>query len=133
MWRAHDPAHRGGRMSIADVLLERGLVTPEELSEAGQLRKQQGVRLDQALIELGYVGEEDLLKVMSDQLSIPIVDLSGAEIDVQTLRSLPAMRFWARCCFSTRKPTTLWRNTCAWWRRPPRRSPIRSTTPSCTS
>jgi type II secretion system protein E len=77
-------------MSIADVLLERGLVNADQLSEAGDVRKQKGLRLDRALIELGYVAEDELLKIMSDQLDIPIVDLTSTDIDVETFRSLPA-------------------------------------------
>jgi len=77
-------------VSIVEVLLERGLITPEHLSEAMDLRKEKGVRLDRALVKLGCLTEESLLQVMSEQLSIPLVDLSSVRIDVDTLRSLPA-------------------------------------------
>jgi len=77
-------------MSIVEVLLEQGLIQPEQLTEAMNLRKKEGLRLDRALMRLGYVTEESLLRIMSDQLSIPLVDLSDVEIDVETLRSLPA-------------------------------------------
>ncbi|HDY65515.1 MAG TPA: type II/IV secretion system protein, partial [Phycisphaerae bacterium] len=78
------------RLGIAEALLQKGLITSGQLSEAGKLRQEQGLRLDLALVELGYVGEEDLLKVMSEQLGIEIVDLSEMEVDTETLRSLPA-------------------------------------------
>ncbi len=77
-------------MNIAETLLQKGLITSEQLSEAEKLRRERGLRLDLALVELGYVGEEDLLKVMSEQLGIEIVDLSNVEVDAETLRSLPA-------------------------------------------
>jgi len=77
-------------MSIVEVLLERGLISPDHLAKAMDLRKADGVRLDRALVQLGCIGEEDLLKVMSEQLGIPMVDLSSVKIDVETLRSLPA-------------------------------------------
>ena len=77
-------------MSIAEVLLEKGLITAEHLAKAIELRKSQGVRLDRALVDLGCLSEESLLKVMAEQLSMPMVDLSSVEIDVETLRSLPA-------------------------------------------
>ncbi len=77
-------------MSIVEVLLEKGLITPKHLSKAMNLRKSNGLRLDRALVELGCLAEEDLLKVMSEQLAIPMVDLSTVTIDVETLRSLPA-------------------------------------------
>jgi len=76
-------------MGIAEVLLEKGLITSDHLAEAMELRKKEGLRLDRALVRLGCVGEEDLLKVMSEQLAVPMVDLTEMEIDVETLKSLP--------------------------------------------
>ena len=84
VWRS---AHR---MSIVEVLLEQGLIQPDQLAEAMDLRKKEGVRLDRALVRLGYVTEESFLRIMSEELSIPLVDLSEVEIDVEALRSLPA-------------------------------------------
>ncbi len=77
-------------MSIVEVLLEKGLIEPGHLSEAMSLRKKEGVRLDRALVRLGYISEESLLKIMSEELAIPLIDLSTVQIDVETLRSLPA-------------------------------------------
>ncbi len=77
-------------MSIVEVLLDKGLITPEHLARAMDLRRTDGVRLDLALVKLGFVTEEVLLKVLSEQLAIPMVDLQNVTIDVETLRSLPA-------------------------------------------
>jgi len=77
-------------MSIAEVLLEKGLITSEQLTEAMELRRAQGLRLDRALVQLGAVSEEDLLRVTAEQLGMEQVDLSERRVDVETLRSLPA-------------------------------------------
>ncbi|HUU92301.1 MAG TPA: ATPase, T2SS/T4P/T4SS family [Phycisphaerae bacterium] len=77
-------------MGIVETLLEQGLIRPDQLAEAMGLRKKEGVRLDRALVRLGYVSEESFLRLMSEELSIPLVDLSDAEIDIEILRSLPA-------------------------------------------
>ena len=77
-------------MSIADVLVEKGLITPKDLAEAMELHEGEGLRLDRALVKLGAVSEEDLLKAVSEQLAIPMVDLGSVQIDEETLRSLPA-------------------------------------------
>ena len=77
-------------MSIAETLLEKGLITPDHLAKAMDLRKKNGIRLDRALVSLGCIREEDLLKVLGEQLGIPMVDLTTVKIDVETLRSLPA-------------------------------------------
>ena len=77
-------------MGIGEILLDKGLVTPEHLAEAMKSRQKGGARLDQVLVEMGYITEQALLSVMSEQLSIPIVDLTTVTIDVDTLRSMPA-------------------------------------------
>ena len=77
-------------MGIAEVLLEKGVITAEQLTEAMKCHKDTGVRLDRALVQLGHVEEEMLLRVLGEQLSIPTVDLAEVSIDVETLRSLPA-------------------------------------------
>jgi len=76
-------------MGIAEVLLDKGMITSDHLSAAMDLRRQEGVRLDRALVRLGCIGEDALLKVMSEQLSVPMVDLTQVEIDIETLKSLP--------------------------------------------
>jgi len=77
-------------MSIVEVLLERGLIQPEHLAQAMELRRSEGLRPERALVRLGYLQEAALLEIMSEQLSIPLVDLSTVEVDVDTLRRLPA-------------------------------------------
>ncbi len=77
-------------MSIVEVLLEKGLITPEHLSGAMALRKKEGVRLDRALVRLGHIGEEALLRIMSEQLAMPMIDLASVMIDPETLRSVPS-------------------------------------------
>ena len=77
-------------MSIVEVLLEKGFITPEQLSEAMELRKKESLRLDRALVRLGHINEEALLRVMSEQLSIPMIDLANLEIDAETVRSVPS-------------------------------------------
>ncbi|MFP4104923.1 MAG: type II secretion system ATPase GspE [Phycisphaerae bacterium] len=77
-------------MGIGEVLLNKGLITADNLAEAMELRRKQGVRLDRALIQLGWVDAEDVLREMSEQLSIPMVDLSEVDVDVEILQSLPA-------------------------------------------
>ena len=83
-------------MSIGEVLLEKGLITPESLAEALSLRKKTGQRLDKVLVQLGCVSEEQILTIMSEQLGIPMVNLAEVEIDVDTLRSLPAKLVYRR-------------------------------------
>jgi len=83
-------------MSIGELLLEKGLITAENLARAVSVRKKTGQRLDKILVESGCISEENILQVMSEQLGIPMVNLAEVEIDVETLRSLPPKLVYRR-------------------------------------
>jgi general secretion pathway protein E len=76
-------------MSIAEILLDKGLVTPAHLTEAMELRSSDGLRLDRALVKIGCLTEEKLLEVLSEQLSIPLIDLTSTEIGKEALAAIP--------------------------------------------
>ena len=90
-------------MSIAELLLEKGLITSDQLAAAVDLRKTDGIRLDRALVKLGYVSEEVLLRVMSEQLAIPMIDLTAAPIDADTLAAMPAKLVYRKHVVPVRK------------------------------
>ena len=77
-------------MSIAEILLEKGIITPERLAQAMDLRKKEGIRLDRALLKIGALTPAELMAITSEQLAIPIYDLSKASIDEDMLRCIPA-------------------------------------------
>ena len=76
-------------MSITKLLLDRGLLTKEQLDEAIGLNQAEGLRLDRAIIQLGYVSERQLLEIMSEQLNLPLISLADKTIDPQALQALP--------------------------------------------
>ena len=83
-------------MSIGEVLLEKGLISADNLAEGLALRKKTGARLDKILVELGHVSEEQVLGVMAEQLGMEMVDLAEVSIDVETLRALPPKLVYRR-------------------------------------
>ena len=76
--------------SYTQVLVEKGLVTVEDIDTAERLREDQGLRLDKALIQNGALSEQDFLKVMGERLDFEIVDLPNATIEDEAIRSLPS-------------------------------------------
>ncbi len=59
---------------IGEILIERGLVSPRDLSQALALQAEVGGLLGQALLRLGAITEEQLLAVISEQLDLPIAE-----------------------------------------------------------
>jgi type II secretion system protein E len=77
-------------MSITQILLEKGLLTPKQLSEAISMQKSGGLRLDSAILQLGFLTERQLLEVLAEHLHLPIANLTDISIDPQILQALPA-------------------------------------------
>ena len=77
-------------MSICDILLEKGKIKPEQLQAALAARKDPHDRIDHILVQMGYVKEDDILSVLSEQLAMPVVDLTDVPIDVQLLKEMPS-------------------------------------------
>lgn len=77
-------------MSICDILLEKGKIKPDQLQAAMASRKNPHDRIDRILVQMGYVKEDDILAVLSEQLAIPVIDLSEVAIDVNLLKEMPS-------------------------------------------
>ncbi len=70
--------------SIGEILLENiDTLTKEELKRADEFGKDKSKQIGDALIQLGLISEDDLLRALSIQLDIPYL----AEIDPQTVDS----------------------------------------------
>ncbi|NAZ83087.1 type II/IV secretion system protein [Kineococcus sp. R8] len=92
--RAGAPVPPAGadRRRLGDVLVEKGLLLPEDLDHA--LHEQRNVagprrRLGQILVELGLVSEAELAQCLAELLGLEHVDLSRATPSPDVVRLLP--------------------------------------------
>ncbi|MEC9331632.1 MAG: type II secretion system ATPase GspE [Verrucomicrobiota bacterium] len=76
--------------SYAEVLVDKGLVSVEDIDSAQRLHEEKGLRLDQALIENGAITERAFLEVMAERFDFEIVDLPNEEIEDDAIKSLPS-------------------------------------------
>ena len=79
-----------GRKRIGELLLERGVITMPQLEQGLTLHRASGQRLGVALIQKGFVTEEQLAKVLSDALGIPEVNLKTLQADWSAVHVLRA-------------------------------------------
>ncbi|HMT03920.1 MAG TPA: glycosyltransferase family 2 protein [Solirubrobacterales bacterium] len=61
---------------IGETLASRGLVTEEQLGEAVAEQNRTGSRIGEVLVHGGALEETELLRVLSEQMDMPTVDLS---------------------------------------------------------
>ncbi len=100
-------------MGIGSILVERDLVSEDDLARAIEEQNRTGERLDRVLVRLGMVTVGQVLEAIGHQFAMPIVDLGAIEVDADVLRTLPAkLVFKQRCVPLERRNGTLRVATC---------------------
>ena len=62
-------------MTLSERLVERRLLSSEELDRVAKLQSEQQSPLTRLVVELGLLSEEDLLPVLRDHYDIPVMSL----------------------------------------------------------
>lgn len=77
------------KKKLGEILVEAGLISDQELNYALKSQRQLGGTVGEALTRLGYVSEEQILSALSNQLSIPNVNLSKILVPEDILKTVP--------------------------------------------
>ncbi|MDQ1509722.1 MAG: type pilus assembly protein PilB, partial [Actinomycetota bacterium] len=81
---------RGGRFGrVGQTMIDRGLVTIDQLDAALELQRSTGQRVGDALVEIGALSRFDLTRVLADHLGVPFVDLQAKQPDPLLTSVLP--------------------------------------------
>ncbi len=80
---------RRERKRMGDMLIDEGLVTPDQIEYALKAAKADGMMLGEKLIQLGYVTQESVADALSNQLGLPRVHLSEININEDLLKVVP--------------------------------------------
>jgi len=79
----------GTRKRIGELLIENNLITEDQLNEALEVQRNSSELIGKIMVNLGFVTELDVLKMLAIQLGVPFVDLSRMKIMPQIAKSLP--------------------------------------------
>ncbi|GLX77869.1 MSHA biogenesis protein MshE [Thalassotalea insulae] len=77
------------KMRLGDLLVHEHIITNEQLMQALNSQKSTGRKLGNTLIELGYIGEKQLLEFLAQQLDVPFLDISQKHIAPEVAKLLP--------------------------------------------
>ena len=80
----------GKRIKIGEILVAAGAVKKEQLVDALQSQNQLGGTLGENLIRMGFIGEGELLKFLSEQMGYQHINLSKIEIPASIQRLVNA-------------------------------------------
>ncbi len=74
---------------IGELLVQKNFLTPEQLERAKEEMRVAGTRLGLELTKLGFIKEDDLAEVISNQYGVPSISLDDFEIDPDVIKLIP--------------------------------------------
>lgn len=72
-------------LRLGDVLVQEQKITEEQLAQALEKQKADGIKLGEAIISLGFTSQEEINNALCKQLDIEFVDLRKVNIDENAL------------------------------------------------
>ena len=78
-----------GRLKLGQILVNRGLLDPDQLGAALADQQQGGARLGMTLVRMGFVDEETLIRTLAGQLKLPVARIRGKRVSPDVLECIP--------------------------------------------
>src|SRR5580658_6702587 len=118
-------------MRLGEILIERRLITQEDLDRALELQRERADnndKLGKILVDLGFIAMRDVLTALSEQLQVPLLAIEGAPaVSPETEQLSPKFLRQFRCL-----PVALHDHTVTLAMADPLDFETRSTVSSCT-
>ncbi|MFV2066405.1 MAG: GspE/PulE family protein [Pirellulales bacterium] len=78
-----------GKGSFADILIRRGTIGPDQLTEAESLAKETNQKVGDSLVRLGYASAEDVMSAIAQEHGLEFIDLSEQVIPPSVIELVP--------------------------------------------
>jgi len=81
---------QGPRRPLGQILLDKKLITQEQLDEALNVQKNTaGAKIGRVLVDLGYVNQPDIDRAYAEQLGYSYLELENVTVDAEVAKTLP--------------------------------------------
>ncbi|MBN1191105.1 MAG: type II/IV secretion system protein [Dehalococcoidales bacterium] len=80
---------QASKKKLGEILIEKQMITQQELSEVLAIQHNEGSRLGEILVKQGYISMEELMSILSSQFNVPVVDLKKIEVQPRALALVP--------------------------------------------
>ncbi len=74
---------------LGEILVEKGLITQEELSRALEEQRKNRKALGEILVDMGLISWEQITDALSEQYNVPVLKDPPKTVPVEVLRSIP--------------------------------------------
>ncbi len=95
-------------MRLGEILIQRKLITEEDLERALELQKERGDKIGKTLVDMGFIAMRDVLAALSEQLEVPLVSIDSPPfISSETEALSPRFLRQFRCLPMSREDHTI--------------------------
>jgi type IV pilus assembly protein PilB len=77
-------------VKLGEMLLKAGVISQQQLQEALEGQRANGEKLGYNLIRLGYVKEDEITQLLSEQYGVPSINLRHFEIEESVVHLIPS-------------------------------------------
>ena len=74
---------------LGKILIDKGIITPEQLNKVLEIREKQGGLTGKLLVQQGFATEEDIMFALMSQYEIPYVPLNSYKVDFELFMNFP--------------------------------------------
>ncbi len=74
---------------LGELLLERGLITADQLEKALSIQREKGGLIGMILVMLGFAKEEEIAQALTVQYGFPYLPLEHYEVNPEALKLIP--------------------------------------------
>jgi general secretion pathway protein E len=95
-------------MRLGEILIQRKLITEEDLERALELQKERGDKIGKTLVDMGFIAMRDVLAALSEQLEVPLVSIDSPPfVSTETEALSPRFLRQFRCLPMSREDHTI--------------------------
>jgi type IV pilus assembly protein PilB len=76
-------------LKIGDLLLKTNVISQEQLDSALKNQRDEGGKLGEAIVRLGFASEDDITETLSQQFGVPSINLADFEIEPAVIKLVP--------------------------------------------
>ena len=83
------PFKRLVKKQLGELLIERGVITNEQLEKALNIQKEKGGLIGELLVELNFTNEEEIAQALTIQYGFPYLPLKNYELNDDIVKLIP--------------------------------------------
>ncbi|MFO0949160.1 MAG: GspE/PulE family protein [Planctomycetota bacterium] len=77
------------RGDFTDILIKKGKLSPDQKEEAAGIARNRGIKLAEAIVQLGYLSTDEVMAAVADEHRISFVNLEQEQIPASVIELVP--------------------------------------------